>query len=140
MFEHIPLMLAQEDAPPGPIDTPAQDQSTGQGTNQPLPGGSPPADEQPPTSPLGGLFPLLMVGLVLMVVFSMRGSSREKKRRQKMIAAIKKGDKVQTVGGILGTVVQVRDADIILKVDESTGAKISFSRSAVQSVVEEKED
>jgi preprotein translocase subunit YajC len=63
-----------------------------------------------------------------------RPQSKEKKRRAQMIAAIKKNDRVITVGGIMGTVVSVKDDDITLKVDESSNTKITFTRSSIQRV------
>jgi preprotein translocase subunit YajC len=50
-----------------------------------------------------------------------------------MLSALKKGDKVVTIGGIHGTIQTVREQSVIVKVDENT--KIEFSRSAVSSVV-----
>ena len=144
MFENIPLTLAQDDVvvtPPGPAATNEGEAKTDQ------PSGPGPDGTVPPKKPEGlfgggggSMLPLLMMMVVIMIIFTMRGSRREKKKRAQMIAALQKGDKVQTVGGIIGTVVQVRDSDLVLKVDESTGAKISFSRSAVQTVLDQKEE
>jgi preprotein translocase subunit YajC len=144
VFEHIALTLAQDDAPSAPVaptDAPAtNDQNTGTTENAGQDGSTDDTGNSGGGGGLGSLMPMLMIMFVVMIFFSMRGSSKEKKKRAKMVAAIKKGDKVQTIGGILGTVVQVNDADISLKVDENTGAKITVSRTAVQSVVEEKEE
>ena len=41
------------------------------------------------------------------------------------------------IGGILGTVVEARDTDVLLKVDESSNTKIRFSRNAIHRVVDE---
>jgi preprotein translocase subunit YajC len=41
---------------------------------------------------------------------------------------------VQTIGGILGAVVEVRDEDVVLKVDESSNTKIRVIRDAIKSV------
>lgn len=145
MFEHIPLTLAQDDAPgaPGGDATAAPPPATG-GGNEATDGTGQNDQTLDNTRDTPGMlqqmFPLLMVMVVVMIFFSMRGSSKEKKKRAQMISALKKGDKVQTVGGIMGTVLQVNDGEVVLKVDENTGAKISFSRSAVQNVVAEKED
>lgn len=84
----------------------------------------------------GFLFLLLMI-MVLMVVMTMAGGRKEKKRRAAMIAALKKGDKVQTAGGILGTVVEVRESEVVVKVDENANTRLRFARSAIQAVLEE---
>jgi preprotein translocase subunit YajC len=52
---------------------------------------------------------------------------------------MKRGDRVMTAGGILGSVVEVRDSEVLLKVDESTNTKIKFSRDAIKRVVTEDE-
>ncbi|MGN6506297.1 MAG: preprotein translocase subunit YajC, partial [Tepidisphaeraceae bacterium] len=57
------------------------------------------------------------------------------KERKDMIAALKKGDRVQTIGGVLGSVVQVDGDEIVVKVDETTNSKIRFVRSAIQRVI-----
>jgi preprotein translocase subunit YajC len=51
---------------------------------------------------------------------------------------LKKNDRVQTVGGILGTVIEVSETEITLKVDETNNTKIKVLPSAVSRVVEQK--
>ena len=84
----------------------------------------------------GPLFPL-MVGVLILYLFVFRSKRQTDKKRSDMLASLKRGDKVQTIGGILGTVVEARDSDVLLKVDESSNTKIRFSRSAIHRVVEE---
>lgn len=81
----------------------------------------------------GMLFPLILMGLVFYFLM-IRPQGKEKKRRAAMLAAVKKNDRVTTIGGIVGTVVSVKDTEITLKVDESNNTKITFSRSAIQGV------
>ena len=81
----------------------------------------------------GMLFPLILMGLVFYFLM-IRPQGKEKKRRAAMLAAVKKNDRVTTIGGIVGTVVSVKDNEITLKVDESNNTKITFSRSAIQGV------
>jgi preprotein translocase subunit YajC len=51
-----------------------------------------------------------------------------------MLSALKKGDKIVTIGGIHGVIQSVKEGTVVVKVDDST--KIEFSRSAIASVVE----
>ncbi len=48
-----------------------------------------------------------------------------------MVQTLKKNDKVRTIGGIIGTVVDIKDDEITLKVDESNNTKIKIAVSAV---------
>ena len=81
----------------------------------------------------------LWIGLILMLVvfygIMLSGSRKEKKKRQEMLAAVKKNDRVMTIGGIIGSVVAVSEAEVALKVDESANVKITVTRSAIQRVL-----
>lgn len=80
------------------------------------------------------LFPLFLIMLV-MYFLMIRPQSRERKKREQMLSTVKKNDRVVTVGGIIGTVLTVRDDEITLKIDESNNTKVTLLRSAVQRVL-----
>jgi preprotein translocase subunit YajC len=71
-----------------------------------------------------------------------RPQNKKQKETQKMLSALKKGDKIVTIGGIHGTIQSVKETTVIVKVDD--GIKLEFSRSAISTVEaaakEEKED
>jgi preprotein translocase YajC subunit len=54
-----------------------------------------------------------------------------------MLAAIKKNDSVRTVGGIIGSVVEVKPDVVVLKVDENSNTKITVARSKIEAVMKE---
>jgi preprotein translocase subunit YajC len=82
------------------------------------------------------MFPLLL-GIVVLYVFMFRSKKNQERQRQDMLGQMKRGDRVQTIGGILGKVVEVEDSKVLLKVDENSNTKIWFSRAAIQRVVTE---
>ena len=84
----------------------------------------------------GPLFPLMVV-LLIFYLFMARSKRQQEKKRSDLLSNLKRGDRVQTIGGILGTVVEARDTDVLLKVDESSNTKIRFSRTAIHRVIEE---
>lgn len=96
------------------------------------------AQDQP-----GGSGTKMWIGLLLMIVvfYGMIawGSHKDKKRRRDMLGAVKKNDRVMTIGGIIGTVVTVSDTEATIKVDESANVKITVVRSAIQKVLTEGE-
>jgi len=90
----------------------------------------------PPQAP--GMESLLVPFLVMAAIFYfilIRPQSAEKKKRAAMLAAVKKNDRIVTIGGILGTVLSVKDDEVTLKVDESSNTKITFTRSAIARVI-----
>jgi len=90
----------------------------------------------PPQGPsmISMMLPLLFVG-VLYYVLLVLPRRKQDKQRQAMLDDIKKGDRVQTIGGALGTVVSTDATEIVIKVDESTNTKMRFIRSAVSKVI-----
>ncbi|MBC8373292.1 MAG: preprotein translocase subunit YajC [Planctomycetes bacterium] len=99
---------------------------------------------KPTTQPAGGpkgspsLFNpqmlLLLGGMVLLFVFMGRGKRKTEAKRKEMLSALKKGDKVTTIGGIMGTIMEVRDDEVVVKTDESNNARMRFARWAVRGV------
>ena len=84
--------------------------------------------------------PLLLVIIATFAIFYfilIRPQQRKQKELQKMIEALKKGDRVMTSGGIFGTVVGFKDNILVLKIDENT--KIEMLKTAVASVLTKKE-
>lgn len=80
------------------------------------------------------LFPLILCFGVFWLLI-LRPESKQRKKRLEMLANLKKGDKVQTNSGMLGTVVQVQDGIVTLQVDE--GVRLRFAQSAVGTVLED---
>jgi preprotein translocase subunit YajC len=91
----------------------------------------------------GGFMTFLPFVAIIAIFYFLiiRPQNKKQKETQKMLAALKKGDKVVTIGGVHGTIQSVKEQSVVLKVDDNT--KIEFSRSAISSIVaskEEKED
>jgi preprotein translocase subunit YajC len=84
----------------------------------------------------GPLVPILLI-LLVFYIFVMRSKRGETRKREEMLHGLTRGDRVQTIGGMLGTVVEVRDNEVLVKVDESSNTKVRFVRSAIHRVVEE---
>ena len=77
---------------------------------------------------------IIMFGAVFAIFYFMiiRPQNKKQKAMQKMIEAVKKGDRVITIGSIHGTVQSVKEKTVVIKVDDSS--RIEFSKSAVASV------
>lgn len=99
-----------------------------------IPGGAGAPTAQP--SPFGGGFLFVMIGLLgIMILMSTMSGRREKKKREELMSSLARYDRVQTIGGVIGTIVELKDTEVVLKVDEGTNTKITFARSAVQGVL-----
>jgi len=91
-------------------------------------------------SPLGSLLvPLVAMGLMWYLLI-LRPGRRDRAKRDSLLKALKKNDRVVTIGGILGTVVNVGsdDKEVTLRVDDNT--RIRILRSSIQTVLADDKD
>jgi preprotein translocase subunit YajC len=89
--------------------------------------------------PLGGMgiFPLVFMLLIVFYLMVLRPQKKEQKKRQELLTNLKKNDRVVTIGGIYGVVMNAkRESDeVILKVDETNDTKIRVIYSAIARVI-----
>lgn len=78
-------------------------------------------------------------GLVILIFYFLiiRPQNKKQKETEKMLAGIKKGDKVYTIGGLHGTVHSTNEekATVTLKVDEGSSTTLEFNKSAIAGLV-----
>jgi preprotein translocase subunit YajC len=80
-------------------------------------------------------FPLLLIlGVFYFIMF--RSNKGKDKKRQEMLSQLKRNDEVQTIGGVIGKVVEAREDRVLVKVDETTQTKVWFARSAIHRVLD----
>lgn len=93
-------------------------------------------EDKPPPGGLERMWPLMLIvgAFFLMYIWMGRGKRKEQQRRREMLAALRKGDKITTIGGVVGTVMEVRDSDVTVKVDESGNVRMKFARWAIRGV------
>lgn len=104
--------------------------------------------ENDATAPKGGsgtgIHPIVIIMLLIAVFYLIiiRPESKKRKAQQAQLEALKKNDRVVTIGGIYGTVASVnREADeVVLKIDEASGVKIRVSVTAISRLVTDKDD
>ena len=84
-----------------------------------------------PLAPL--LFPMVAIGL-LWYFLILRPQNRERRSKDDLLKALKKNDRVVTIGGIIGSVAHLSPdgKEVTLKIDDNT--RIKFLRSSIQTV------
>lgn len=82
---------------------------------------------------------LVMFGLIIAIFYFLilRPQQKRQKERQKMLDAVKKGDKVVTAGGLHGTVAGLDEKTLLLQVSDNV--KMKFDRSAIANILKEGE-
>jgi len=75
----------------------------------------------------------IFLGLMFLVMYLLlfRGPRKKQQQHKQMVQSLEKNDKVRTIGGIIGTVVDIKGDEVTLKVDESNNTKMKFASSAI---------
>src|SRR5437016_4363491 len=81
-----------------------------------------------PGGGIGGILPILLI-FVVMYFFMIRPQSKKAKDEKAYKESLKKGDKVVTIGGIHGKIVDVQDTTLTLEI--ATNVNVKCERSAV---------
>jgi preprotein translocase subunit YajC len=82
-------------------------------------------------NPIVGLLPLILI-FVVFYFFIIRPQKKKEDQRKLMIEAVRKGDRIISVGGVHGTVTQVDDTSVLAQVD--TNVKLRIEKNAIASV------
>ena len=128
----FPIALLAQDAP-GLAGQPVSAQPTGSATT---PTTGTPVGQPAPAPGMDNSFLFMMVAFVAILLGTQIWTARkERKKRDALLNAIKKHDRVQTAGGVIGSVIEVKPETIVLKVDENSNTRITFARSAVVAVL-----
>ena len=87
-------------------------------------------------SSLMSILPIVLM-FVLLYFMMIRPQQKKAKEARAMLAALKKGDEVATIGGLLGKITRIDDNYITLDVAKSgnASAEVVFPRGAVQNVL-----
>ncbi len=79
-------------------------------------------------NPIATFLPLVLI-FVVFYFFIIRPQRKKEDERKSMIEAVKKGDKVITIGGLYGNVTQVDETSLLVQVDTNT--KVRIEKTAV---------
>ena len=82
------------------------------------------------------ILPMLGVMFLIFYFLLIRPQNKERRQQQVMRSSLKKGDKVLTQGGIVASIRDVKEKEVVLDID---GAKIRIVRDAVVRVLEAKD-
>ncbi len=81
---------------------------------------------------LASFIPLLSLLAMFGILYFLMIRPQRKRQRERvqLLNALKVGDRVVTIGGLHGTILEINDELVVLKVNDVT--KLTFSRSAVE--------
>ena len=91
---------------------------------------------QPAPNPLTGLIPILLIFAIFYFLL-IRPQQKQQQKHQQMVSQLSKNDEVVTNGGIHGTIVNVDEQTVTLRVDDNT--RIKFQKNVISYVKKKQE-
>lgn len=78
---------------------------------------------QPGGNPIMGFLPIIVI-FVIFYFLLIRPQKKQQKEHKQMLSELKKNDEVVTAGGVFGTVVNIQNDVVSLRVDDNTRIKV----------------
>jgi len=98
-------------------------------------------EDKPNPCAMNKEFLFLMLAMFAIMYFIMiRPQKKKQQEQRKMLQEVGKGTRIRTIGGIIGTIVQEYDDEVVIKIDETTNTKMRIVRSAIGKVITEEEE
>jgi preprotein translocase subunit YajC len=89
----------------------------------------------PPPGSWGGLIPMMLVMFLIIYFLMIRPEQKKQKDRQNLVNNLKKGDKIVTLGGMMGIVHNVKDNTVMVKIADNT--VVEYTKTAISTVLKE---
>lgn len=87
---------------------------------------APPAGQQ--SNPIMQFLPIILIGVVF-YFFMIRPQTKKAKEQKNFLENLKKGDKIVTLGGIHGKIIELHDTTMMIEIDNNVRVKVE--RSAI---------
>jgi preprotein translocase subunit YajC len=84
-----------------------------------------------------GIMPMMLIMFAVIYFLMIRPEQKKQKSRQKMMSELKKGDKILTIGGVIGIVGNVKDGTVMVKIAENTVVEVR--KGAIAEVLVDKQ-
>jgi preprotein translocase subunit YajC len=85
--------------------------------------------------------PMVAIGIFFYFIVmrpQLKSQKNKRKQHEDLMTNLKKNDKVVTIGGIIGTVAEVADDRVTLKIDDNT--RVKFTRSSIQDLLSDRKE
>lgn len=90
-------------------------------------------------NPFMSFLPLFLI-IFIMYFLLIRPQAKKQKEHKAMLETLKKGDRILTSGGIVGTIAGIKENEGLLVVKIADNVKIELSRNSVTQVLKKKSE
>lgn len=91
-----------------------------------------------PSGGLGPFIPLMVLMFAGLLILTSLSGRKERKKHEQLIKGLSKKDKVRAAGGIIGTIIEVKNDEVLLETDRASNTRIRVAKSSVTTVISSK--
>jgi preprotein translocase subunit YajC len=84
-----------------------------------------------------GMLPLFVLIGVFMWLAIIKPQKQKDQEEKQILEKLKKNDHVVTKGGLHGVVMNVKDDEVVLRIDEQQNVKVRFQKNAIAAILGE---
>lgn len=130
-----PALLQDSPQGGGGLIGPGSGANPGTAQQQTLPAdGATPGQNAKPQGGMDLMFMILVLfgGMLLITMFTGR---KDKKRRKDMLSSLAKKDKIRSAGGIIGTIIEMKDDEVLIETDRASHTRLWLAKGSIASVI-----
>jgi preprotein translocase subunit YajC len=87
---------------------------------------------------MGSLLPIMLVMMAGILIMTSLSGRKERKKHAALMAGLGKKDKVRAAGGIIGTIIELKNDEVLLETDRASNTRIRVARSSITTVIQSK--
>lgn len=91
-----------------------------------------------PASGMTSLLPIMLLMMAGILIMTSLAGRKERKKHAALMKSLGKKDKVRAAGGIIGTIIEIKNDEVLLETDRASNTRIRVSRSSISSVLSSK--
>jgi len=129
-------MIAQDSGSAGGVlGAPSGSPQTG--TTQGIPADPGAAGNARPSG-MGSLLPIMLLMMAGILIMTSLSGRKERKKHAALMSSLGKKDKVRAAGGIIGTIIELKNDEVLLETDKASNTRIRVARSSISTVISHK--
>ena len=87
---------------------------------------------------MGSLLPIMLLMMAGILIMTSLSGRKERKKHATLMAGLGKKDKVRAAGGIIGTIIEIKNDEVLLETDRASNTRIRVARSSVTTIISSK--
>lgn len=91
-----------------------------------------------PAGGMGSFLPIMLLMMAGILIMTSLSGRKERKKHAALMSGLGKKDKVRAAGGIIGTIIEIKNDEVLLETDRASNTRIRVARSSISTIISSK--